>query len=74
MIGNLTTAIGETLSGVLTAFVGGVGELAKVFVTVSETGQVTDLSILGYFVAFGLGASLLGAVIAFVRRIIKNRI
>lgn len=74
MIGNLTTAIGETLSGVLTAFVGGVGELSKVFVTVSETGQVTDLSILGYFVAFGLGASLLGAVIAFVRRIIKNRI
>lgn len=74
MIDKLTTAIGGTLSGVLSAFVSGVGDLANVFVTVSETGQVTDLSILGYFVAFGLGASLLGAVIAFVRRIIKNRI
>ena len=74
MIGNLSTAIGESLNGILTAFVSGVGELANVFVVVNETGQVTDLSILGYFVAFGLGASLLGAVIAFVRRIVKNRI
>lgn len=74
MIGNLSTAIGESLNGILTAFVSGVGELANVFVVVGETGQVTDLSILGYFVAFGLGASLLGAVIAFVRRIVKNRI
>lgn len=74
MIGNITTAISETLSGVLQAFTNGVGELAKVFVVMGENNQVTDLSVLGYFVAFGLGASLLGAVIAFVRRIIKNRI
>lgn len=70
----IATTITSIASSVITAVGNGASTLANAFFTrASDGGAITGLSGLGYFVAIGLGISLVGLTIRFVTRFIRSR-
>lgn len=70
---NILTEVTTATSGFISAFAEGCKSMAEAFVTTSEAGAITGLSTLGIFAIAGVGLSLTGVVINFVRRLIKFR-